>query len=370
MAHPFDNCVYLFSMEQRFAAQNLQAHPTAFQTRWQAPSNIALIKYWGKKSPQTPLNASISFTLANAVTQTQVRFSPKEEEDQKLSFSIQFEGVVKPDFRPKIQRFFDHILPYQPFLTAYHIDIESKNTFPHSSGIASSASSMAALAACLVDFEAQLAPMSEEHRLLKTSFLARLGSGSASRSTQGPVMVWGKHPVVSNSSDHWATPADNIHPIFTDFCDTILLIDKGQKQVSSSLGHKLMHNHPYAEQRFDQANNHLRDLLPILESGDLEAFIPIVEKEALHLHAMMMTSDPYFILMKPNTLQVIEHIWAFRKDSKLPISFTLDAGANVHVLYPNSVAKEVSNFIDNQLLSFCEQRQLLHDRVGTGIKKY
>jgi diphosphomevalonate decarboxylase len=62
-----------------------------------------------------------------------------------------------------------------------------------------------------------------------------------------------------------------------------------------------MHNHPFAEQRFAQAHHNLSSIKKVLETGDLENFIKIVESEALTLHAMMMTSMPYFILMKPNS---------------------------------------------------------------------
>jgi mevalonate pyrophosphate decarboxylase len=63
-----------------------------------------------------------------------------------------------------------------------------------------------------------------------------------------------------------------------------------------------MHAHPYAERRFAQAHD-LDQLIAIFESGNLDEFIKVVESEALTLHAMMMTSMPYFILMKPNTLK-------------------------------------------------------------------
>jgi diphosphomevalonate decarboxylase len=357
-------------MEQRFVAKNAQPTKERITTRWQAPSNIALVKYWGKTAPQLPKNASISFTLSYAVTQTQVLFTPLEYPSDQVSFSIVFEGKEKPGFRPKLEAFFANILPYQPFLAHYQLAISSQNTFPHSSGIASSASSMAALAACLVDLESQLCLLSEEEKIAKMSFLARLGSGSACRSTKGPMMAWGTHPDITNSSDLLAVTVADMHPVFEDFCDTILLVDKEQKQVSSTLGHKLMHDHPYSAQRFAQANTHLAKLLPVLRMGDIETFISIVEKEALHLHAMMMTSDPYFILMQPNTLSVIRKIWAFREETKIPVCFTLDAGANVHVLYPNNVAAEVHQFMDNELLQLCQNQQCLHDEVGMGIKKY
>jgi diphosphomevalonate decarboxylase len=80
----------------------------------------------------------------------------------------------------------------------------------------------------------------------------------------------------------------------------------------------------------------------ILKTGDMERFIKLVEHEALTLHAMMMMSDPAFILMKTGTLEVINKIWDFRKETGLPLFFTLDAGANVHLLFPNDGSEERS----------------------------
>ena len=136
-----------------------------------------------------------------------------------------------------------------------------------------------------------------------------------------------------------------IHQNFKNYQDTILLVDKGEKQVSSTVGHDLMHNHPYAERRFAQAHENLSQIKSILSSGNVAEFIKIVESEALTLHAMMMTSMPYFILMKPNTLEIINKIWKFRNETQIPVCFTLDAGANVHVLYPENVKVNVLKFI-------------------------
>ena len=148
-----------------------------------------------------------------------------------------------------------------------------------------------------------------------------------------------------------------------------MLVDKGEKQVSSTVGHNLMHNHPFAEERFKQAHKNLSTLKNVLESGDLKAFIEIVESEALTLHAMMLTSTPYFILMKPNTLQVIDKIWNFRKASGTHLCFTLDAGANVHVLYPESETKEVYEFIKSELVAYCQNGHYICDRIGFGAKQ-
>src|SRR5690606_37774290 len=103
--------------------------------------------------------------------------------------------------------------------------------------------------------------------------------------------------------------------------------------------------------------------------GNLDAFIKIVESESLSLHAMMMTSMPYFILMKPNTLEIINRIWSFRKDTESKVCFILDAGANVHVLYPEIEKTQVYDFIKKELLVYCQNANYICDQIGNGAKK-
>ena len=109
--------------------------------QWSSPSNIALVKYWGKKDNQIPANPSVSFTLNNCKTITTLAFAKKENQDT-FSFDLLFEGKTKEDFKPKIQQFFERVFIYLPFLKDYHFTIDTRNTFPHSSGIASSASGL------------------------------------------------------------------------------------------------------------------------------------------------------------------------------------------------------------------------------------
>lgn len=338
--------------------------------KWSAPSNIALVKYWGKKDHQIPANPSISFTLNNCKTLTSLAFE-KKQTNGTFSFDLFFEGKPKEDFKPKIQKFFERIEQYLPFLKEYHFTINTENTFPHSSGIASSASGMAALAVNLMSLEKELNPeITEEYFFQKASFLARLGSGSACRSVKGNVVVWGNHNEIDRSSDLFGVEfPSKIHENFKNYQDTILLVDKGEKQVSSTVGHDLMHNHSYAERRFEQAHENLSKIKAILESGNLQEFIKIVECEALTLHAMMLTSMPYYILMKPNTLEIINRIWKFRNETNIPVCFTLDAGANVHVLYPENVREEVLELIKNELVGFCQNSQYICDEIGFGAKK-
>ena len=359
---------------QQFIPNSLQNKITKTSFTWKTPSNIALVKYWGKTEPQIPKNASISFTLSNSHTITTIDFTKKSnsEADNKINFELFFEGKKKEDFKPKIAKFFERILEYCPYLTTYTMVIHSENSFPHSSGIASSASGMSAIAMCLMSLEKSLSSIELTNEFInkKASFLARLGSGSASRSIEGPLVVWGNHPDIKGSSDVFGVPFPyEVHEVFKNYHDAILLVDKGEKQVSSTVGHDLMHNHPFASQRFDQANENLAKISKILQNGDINSFINLVESEALSLHAMMLTSNPYFILMKPNTLEIINAIWRYRNHTGSKVCFTLDAGANVHVLYPANESKSILQFIDNELSKFCQKNHYICDIVGLGAVK-
>ena len=357
--------------ENDFIASHFFNELNAGSFTYSAPSNIALVKYWGKKANQIPANPSISFTLNNCKTITKLSFEKKNNSDD-FSFDLLFEGLPKEDFKPKIQKFFERIDKYCPYLKQFHFTIDTQNTFPHSSGIASSASGMAALSMNIMALEQALcrnigAEINDDYFYKKASFLARLGSGSACRSIKGKIVCWGNHAEISGSSDLFGVAfPSKIHEIFNNYQDTILLVDKGEKQVSSTVGHDLMHNHPFAERRFEQAHDNLSKIKNVLENGNLEQFIAIVESEALTLHAMMMTSMPYFILMKPNTLEIINKIWKFRNETKIPVCFTLDAGANVHVLYPENVVKEVLQFIKDKLVGYCQNGHYICDEIGDG----
>ena len=357
--------------EARFIFENTKINIDSGAVTWEAPSNIALVKYWGKKEHQIPANPSISFTLTNCKTTTTLHYELLSSPSEKFQFEVFLDGEQKEEFKPKISAFFDRIVQYVPFIKHFKYSIHTHNSFPHSSGIASSASGMSALALCIMSIEKKLNPeLSETEVIQKASFLARLGSGSACRSIEGDLVCWGAHKEIPSASNLYGVKFPyKMHEKFKNYQDTILLVDKGEKQVSSTVGHNLMHNHPFAENRFAQAHDNLSKLITVFETGDLLSFIEIVESEALTLHAMMMTSLPYFVLMKPNTLQIINEIWSFRKASGLHLCFTLDAGANVHLLYPESEKEPVLQFINSKLVGYCQNGHYICDTVGFGAKQ-
>ncbi len=330
------------------------------ETAWKSPSNIALIRYWGKYDVQIPANPSVSFTLSSSATSTRLKYCTG-----KGAVKVFLNGEETPAFIPKIQSFLERTRTLFPFSQQMDFEVHTSNSFPHSSGIASSASGMSALALCMMSIKEELG-LNIKDFFREASSAARLGSGSGSRSVYGPLAAWGKHAEIEGSNDEFAVPFADVADIFKTFQDTILLIDKGEKTVSSSLGHGLMNNHPYASSRFAQAHENQSRLLTAMLDADLESFGEIVESEALTLHGMMMTSMPYFILMKPNTLEVIQRIWSFREATNHPVYFTLDAGANVHVLYPESHKEVIMRFIDTELRTFCKDSSYLCDQVGLG----
>ena len=337
--------------------------------KWSSPSNIALVKYWGKKNNQIPQNPSISFTLSKSLTTTSIKFKPKKNKANSIDF--EFDGIKDHEFGQKIKLFIRSIEKYFNFLKNHDINIKSENNFPHSSGIASSASSMSALASCLVDIEKiNSNEKDDSYYLKKKSFIARLGSGSASRSIEGPITLWGESKSFPGSSDLYAINiSQDVNQIFQDYQNSILIIDPGVKKISSSIGHKLMNENPFSKIRFSEAKNNIDKLKNVLKSGHLDEFMNITESEALMIHSLMLSSSPYFILMKPNTLEVIQRILEYRRETKNPVCFTLDAGSNVHLLYPNNIKSEVKKFIEDELLKFCKSKMCIYDSLGSGSAK-
>ncbi len=331
---------------------------------YESPSNIALVKYWGKYGQQLPRNPSISFTLSAAFTRTTV----VAKKSDLGGFRFLFEGKENVAFADRIKKYIDTISGEIPSIATSDLLIESNNTFPHSSGIASSASAMSALALCLTDLETQISGKTFTDE--EISSLARLGSGSASRSIYPSAAVWGEVDTLPNSSPLFAVGVEEyLAPEFLDYRDTILLVSHDKKSVSSTAGHQLMETNPYAETRYHEAGSVLHKMMDSLKEGDMESFVKWTEWEALNLHALMMVSHPSYLLMKPETLAIIERIRQFRQDTGIPICFTLDAGPNVHLLYPQDYEAETKEFIERSLMEFCDQKKVLYDKVGNGPRK-
>ena len=225
---------------------------------------------------------------------------------------------------------------------------------------------MSALVLCLLDIE-RMAKGQDKVDKTKASFLARLASGSACRSVFPKVALWGATEDLKGSSDEYAvTFKDGLAPVFQNYHDSILIVSDAQKEVSSRAGHALMDTNPYASARYAMARQDTREMLDALHTGDLERFVQITESEAMQLHALMMCSTPSFTLIQPNTLRIIQNIREFRNETDIPVCFTLDAGPNVHVLYPDQDAEIVERFIMDELERYCHGGRWIADQMGEG----
>lgn len=318
-----------------------------------SPSNIAFVKYWGKYKEQLPINSSISMTLNKSRSFFDITLVPKEK---RIVSSFLFENQSNESFEKKMEEFLRKI--DLNILKNFSLNIKCHNSFPHSSGIASSASSMSALIYGLLSLDNEIS--NSAHSLSDMSYYARLGSGSASRSLFPHFSIW------DFKSPESATQMNEYHKDFLTLKDAILIIDEDKKEVSSSLGHSLMDKNPYKEIRIDHATNNLNKLLIAMKDNDKKTFGKILEDEALTLHALMMTSDPSFILMKPNTLIAIKKIKNYREETGLPVYFTLDAGANLHLLYFCKNEKDIHIFIENELKTLCSREKVIYDEIGDG----
>ncbi len=337
-----------------------------FKSYWQSPSNIALVKYWGKKAQQIPCNPSISFTLNQAISDTSIE-AEWNANQSGLSFEFYFENQKNDKFEEKLLPFLQQISKELKWMNNFHLKINSKNTFPHSSGIASSASAYSALALNLLTLDQEIGETPVSNFLEKASFWARIGSGSACRSVYGGYNLWGKTASFENSNDEFAINIDTIiHNNFKNINDTILIVEKGQKSVSSTTGHALLNQHPFAEKRYETAFKNTELLIEILKKGEIMDFINLVESEALMLHALMMSSPSAFILMKPNTLKIIELIQQHRKEQHVPIGFTLDAGANVHFLNLDVNNQTIKSFVETELKPYCQNGLFFENQIGKG----
>lgn len=330
-------------------------------------ANIAMIKYWGKYKNQIPANPSISYTLNNCYTKTSILVKPKINKNKKIQLYFYFEKKKNIVFNKKILTYLNKILKYCPYIQDYKIIINSYNNFPHSSGIASSASFISSLARCIIKLEKKLNYNNKTNNNIffkkKASFIARIGSGSACRSIYQGLSIWGYNKYIKGSNNLYAIPypKNMVNKIFYEYNDTVLIISSKPKLISSSKGHVLMNENPYAKIRYKIANSNINRLIKFIKNGDINNFGKIIEQESLQLHAMLLSSNPYYILLKSKTIKAINMILNYRFKKKIPIFFSLDAGCNIHILYHNKYYKHVKNLINQKLVLLCEQGKYIEN---------
>ncbi|MEZ4734973.1 MAG: diphosphomevalonate decarboxylase [Caldilineaceae bacterium] len=284
-----------------------------------AGSNIAFIKYWGVDDAtiNLPQNNSISMTLADAHTTTTVEWL---DQRQLATDEITLDGVRLDEHKAaRLIRHLDRIR------TLAAVDrrarVVSQNNFPMASGIASSASGFAALtvAACHalgLDWDAT-----------RLSAIARRGSGSASRSLFGGFVEW------ERGHDDATSVAYQLHPAeHWALYDVVAVVSGAEKAVSSEQGHGLAASSPLNQGRVASLPTALAEVRSALAQRDLARLGPVIEQDALAMHAVMMTSNPSLLYWQPGTLAIIQAVRRWRTQDDIQTYFTIDAGPNIHLI--------------------------------------
>ncbi len=332
-----------------------------------APSNIALIKYWGKSdaSLNWPANDSLSMTLSQAKTTTTANVQPdaKTPDAHRMAFKTTGAGTIPVRDLGKTTRYLEWLRnEVRPFGSAEGaLDILTHNSFPSSCGIASSASGFAALTIAAAAAWTGTKNLDELHRLGITqdilSAWARRGSGSACRSIHGGFVHWvrGEAPTAQKvsavfSPDHWP------------LADLIVLIDRGAKSISSTEGHARAFTSPLMNVRMAGLGERLKDAAQAIEMRDLERLGTIIESEAIEMHSVMMTSHPRTDYFSAPTIAFIRWLRESRAAGNLAAWFTLDAGPNPHVICrPQDAAA-----INAMILDKFPGSTTIHDQTGFG----
>lgn len=284
----------------------------------QAPANIAFIKYWGNKPGNLPWSDTISFNLSNCTTETTVTWQPHLAQD-----------TVTIDNQPATQKALLRTIEFLDAIrSTYDIkhkaQVTSRNNFPMSVGIASSASGFSALALAAIAAARLELPESE------LSALARLGSGSACRSVPDGFVIW------HAGQDRQSSYAESLYPSdYWDLRDFVVIVSEQEKKVGSADGHKLARTSPLFETRIKvNLPTRLKAVLHALETKDIKLLGETIEQEARELHQVALTSTPSIVYATNQTHELIDQVIPDWRRQGIPAYFTLDAGPNVHVIVP------------------------------------
>lgn len=308
-----------------------------------AHTNIALIKYWGKKDQELfiPYNSSLSLTLDRFYTDTTVKPSTDEYDHFILNDEEQPAEEVQ-----KIQKFLN--LFRKEAKNTRPLTIESTNHVPTAAGLASSASAYAALAMALNGFF----ELGLDATTLST--YARKGSGSATRSLFGGFVEWEKG--IDDKTSHAIKVDDGTWDIGLLIC----IVNDQKKKISSRKGmaHTVATS-PFYDDWVKTSADDLVAMKAAIAAHDIEQVGQIAEHNAMKMHATTLSANPPFTYFEPESVQLIQTIQGLRKKG-YHAYVTMDAGPNVKVVAPYHELESIKQ----ELLALLPEEQLLITKAG------
>lgn len=315
-----------------------------------AYTNIALIKYWGKKDEQLflPMNNSLSLTLDAFYTETVVQFSEDFSQDQFfLDGKLQDQKATT-----KVSRFLD--LARERAGKDLFATINSRNFVPTAAGLASSASGLAALAGAVSQ------ALNLDTNPSAISRLARRGSGSACRSIFSGFVEWQKGDCDENSYAH-QVPSNNWEQ---DLAMIFILINDQQKDVSSRDGmRRTVETSSFYEGWLKTVDQDLTTIKEAILTQDFEKLGTVTEQNGLKMHGTTLAAVPPFTYWSPESLKAMNLVRAIRQQG-LPCYFTMDAGPNVKVLCEKHNLPQILEALQTEFAN----EQLVTAYAGPGIE--
>ncbi len=319
-----------------------------------AHPNIALVKYWGKRDLNLilPLNSSISVTLANLASHTTIHLDPKLSIDSlKLN-----DQEISPESKV-FQEYFNSYLKIMRYKFKFteKLRIITKNNFPTSAGLASSASGFAALSVALNE----ALGLGLDYK--KLSQMARMGSGSATRSILGGFNYWQMGVAPDGSDSEIGFIADQQH--WPELCIAIAITATGEKIYSSREGmQRTVKTCPiYQTAWLDTVKKDLQDMEQAILSKNFTLMGTVAEKNALKMHATMIASTPPINYWNEATKLITNTIVELRENNRLESYFTIDAGPQVKILYQKKDQLKVENYL-GKLVGL---KEIIYTNVGS-----
>lgn len=307
-----------------------------------APANIAFIKYWGRRDHELflPANNSISMNINGCKTHTTLELVESDQDHVLVKFHKQEYKQLLPD-SIKARNIFDQIKRIRQLAGSnLKIKMKSENNFPADAGLASSASSFAAITAALLLAYGLKEKFDDKQELSRQIRLC--GSASAIRSAMdGYVeMLTGfdhesSHAVQIAGENHW------------NLVDIIAIVETGKKKVSSSQGHELAETSPYFQARLTEMQSRLDTVRQAILDKDFTKLGPAIEEESTSMHAIMMTMKPPAYYWGAGSMRVMRALMDWRDEDDLQAYFTFDAGANPHVICEEKDAEEVKHRLES-----------------------
>lgn len=308
-----------------------------------APSNIALIKYMGKSqvSGNRPTNSSLSFTLNHLRTEVEIKESSQTDE-VRVSKEGPFPLSLSEKGKKRFLDFFSYLKA--EFSLPGFYELTSSNNFPSDCGLASSASSFAALTQASYDLALNLGTLDIELSCEELASISQKGSGSSCRSFFHPFSLW--------SSSGGASAVDLG---IADLVHSALIFENQKKQVSSSEAHIRVLASDLFLGRVERAESRLKLLIESLRSGEWERSYEICWQEFWDMHALFETSSPPFGYLNAQAVEALKSIRRFWQENKEGPIVTMDAGPNVHLLFredQKNLREKLLAQLKSEILSF------------------